>query len=139
MSIYRYPRSPFHSFVNLKHPRLNALIYPFVSRINLSQAPNQWLQEYLSHIQPLTTAIQLDDDQLDVIFPEAVLDVYPQLQSVFLCNIPDENAKCFLYLETFKTQLSVLKMVLTDYDVQTPEPHYSTLFRSDCSLQTLLL
>ncbi|CAF0893047.1 unnamed protein product [Didymodactylos carnosus] len=138
--IYLSSTDLVYSFLNISHPRLNALIYRFISRINLSNASNQWLVEYLPHIQSMITAMQLNDYQLDTIFPEISFDKYPKLQCVHVYNIPNNNVKCLSYISLFKTRLSSLKIVMENASSEVSDHSYLTLLQPEnCSLEILSL
>ncbi|CAF1281294.1 unnamed protein product, partial [Didymodactylos carnosus] len=107
-------------FFNL-NTRLNQLIFSgydhYLDGIDLTDANGIWINNYLMTIQPYIEKLKLKQLQLPLLFDisqpsENIFLAYPQLHTIILTDIDDNNDLFLMYLEKFKSLHQLTTLVL---------------------------
>ncbi|CAF3822933.1 unnamed protein product [Rotaria sordida] len=123
-------------FSDFKSYRLQTLIQPFISRLDVSQESDEWIENYLSNVltKYKIIALRLQMNHL-VMIPEHLLSI--NIQSMEVINwdvLTDFSKKTMIYL---RQNLQKLSLVQPNDNESSDLP--DLLFRSDSQLKHLII
>jgi hypothetical protein len=134
--IFQYIKSSHlvQAFFQLQSPRIQALIRPFLYRLDISEETDQWIQTYLPDlfVQQTIIAIRLQDKHLDFISKDLFTN---DLQSMHILSSDWTT-------DLLKEEINSLRQRLKRLSITFTYPHgkgdiANDLFQSDSQLEYL--